>query len=278
MKDALLNLIHRHSINVLCVQEQWYNLGLLLRWNLALSSMEKYGTLADDDVFDFIEGWVKKVKKSVRDCAPHLCLLEVCEGLEESNMVGNINTIISLGIKVRQMTRKECMLDDESKGVSYRQLTYDEMKLFHLKMATEVHPPTSFVGTSILSSSGPKWCLSLTAETMRTILATKIMLGQPVKLTDSIDGAKIATVVRIALGATMVIAAVAGDCPYMRVKEATRIELEDIIVVQKMTLLAMYWDDLAATVPSHLPLSVTLTPTLSNTTTNEPELHGMIHL
>ena len=267
-----------------------------MRWNLALSTMEKYNTLAEDDVLDFTEGWVQKVKKCVQNSAPYLRLLDVCEGLEESNMVGNINTIISIGIKVKQKERKECLLEDSSYGISYRQLTYDEMKVFHLKMATEVILPTSYVSpvtpSTSASTSTPKLCGSLNAESVRTILATKILLGQPVKLADSVDGVKIASVVRIALGATMVIAAVGGDCPYVRSEEAKMIELEDVLVVQKMALLAMHWDELAVTVPSHssptLPLSLTRTPTPFNTATQEPEpeqkpeeqelhLHGMTH-
>lgn len=267
------------------VQEQWHNVGLLLRWNLALSTMEKYNALAEDDVLDFTEGWVQKVKKSVQNSAPYLCLLDVCEGLEESNMVGNINTIISIGVKVRQKGRKECLPEDSSYGISYRQLTYDEMKVFHLKMATEIILPTSYVSsmtrsTSIsisTSTSSPTLCGSLNAESVGTILATKILLGQPVKLTDSVDGEKIASVVRIALGATMVIAAVGGDCPYVRSEKARMIELEDVLVVQKMALLAMHWDELAVTVPSSLSLTCTPIPCNTATQEPEPELDGMTH-
>jgi hypothetical protein len=273
--------------------------------------MEKYDSLADCDVLSFTESWVRKVKSSVRDSAPYLRLLEVSEGMEESNMVGNINTIVSIGVRVRVKGYRECIPGDDSQGIAYRQLTYDEMKLFHLKMATEVMPPLPYEDTaassallsSDITSSTPKLCelhdanaadaastaATAHADAVRVILGTKIMLGQPVKLADSVDGDKTATVVRIALGATMVIAAVGSECPYVRAKEVSRMDLEDVLVVQKMGLLAMYWDDIVAKVPSNLspPLSSLLSPSLSLTLTRtpiscstiiqEPELHGMKH-
>jgi hypothetical protein len=274
--------------------------------------MEKYDSLADCDVLSFTESWVRKVKSSVRDSAPYLRLLEVSEGMEESNMVGNINTIVSIGVRVRVKGYRKCAPGDDSHGIAYRQLTYDEMKLFHLKMATEVIPPLPYENAAApsaflsrdITSSTPKLCelndftadahadataATAHADAMSVILGTKIMLGQPVKLADSVDGDKIATVVRIALGATMVIAAVGSDCPYVRAKEVTRMELEDVLVVQKMTLLAMYWEDIVAKVPSPLspPLSSLLSPSLSvslirtpiscSTIIQEPELHGMTH-
>lgn len=273
--------------------------------------MEKYDSLADCDVLNFTESWVRKVKSSVRDSAPYLRLLEVSEGMEESNMVGNINTIVSIGVRVRVKGYRECIPGDDSHGIAYRQLTYDEMKLFHLKMATEVKTPLPYENAAALSallssditSSTGKPCempdpsadadadaaATAHADAVRVILGTKIMLGQPVKLADSVDGDKIATVVRIALGATMVIAAVGSDCPYIRAKEVTRMELEDVLVVQKMRLLAMYWEDIVAKVPSPLssPLSSLLSPSLSlsltrtpiscSTIIQEPELHGMTH-
>jgi hypothetical protein len=235
--------------------------------------------------------------------------------MEESNMVGNINTIVSIGVRVRVKGYRECIPGDDSNGIAYRQLTYDEMKLFHLKMATEVIPPQPYENaatpsallSSDISSSTPKLrelndftadaaadahadaAATAHADAVRVILGTKIMLGQPVKLADSVDGDKIATVVRIALGATMVIAAVGNDCPSVRAKEVTRMELEDVLVVKKMRLLAMYWEDIVAKVPSPLspPLSSLLSPSLSlsltrtpiscSTIIQEPELHGMTH-
>jgi hypothetical protein len=278
--------------------------------------MEKYDSLADCDVLSYTESWVRKVKSSVRDSAPYLRLLEVSEGMEESNMVGNINTIVSIGVRVRIKGYRECTLGDDSHGIAYRQLTYDEMKQFHLKMATEVIPPLPYERTaapsgllsSDITSSTPKLpelndftadahadahaaatAATAHADAVRVILGTKIMLGQPVKLADSVDGDKIATVVRIALGATMVTAAVGSDCPYVRAKEVTRMELEDVLVVKKMSLLAMYWEDIVAKVPSplspplssllspSLSLSVTRTPISCSTIIQEPELHGMTH-
>lgn len=267
--------------------------------------MEKYDSLADCDILYFTESWVRKVKSSVRDSAPYLRLLEVSEGMEESNMVGNINTIVSIGVRVRVKGYRKCLPGDDTHGIAYRQLTYDEMKLFHLKMATEVIPPLPYECTAapsalrssdITSSTAkPYELLDLTADAdtdadaVRVILGTKIMLGQPVKLADSVDGDMIATVVRIALGATMVIAAVGSECPYIRAKEVTRMELEDVLIVQKMRLLAMYWEDIVAKVPCPLspPLSSLVSPSLSLSLTRTPitcttiiqelELHGMTH-
>ena len=279
---------------------QWCNIGLIMRWTLGLNSMENYTKIPIEKIKKITENWVTGVKESVSGC-PFLSLLEVGEGLMEGNMVGDINTIISFGVNIIENDK-------------YRELNFDEMKIFHKLMTLSVPVPASVsesVSVSVsgtvsvlTSSSSPSTVLSTTDSIINNevrsrieeVLATKIMLGQPVKLaepvmqthtvsgTESVAGTgsgsglgsvsgtgsvsvrtvrTVGTVVRIALGATMVIEAVRES-----ENNIEKMRLEDAVVVEKIHLLAKYWKEINSPPPPlTLTPTTTLTPPLSTTPT-----------
>jgi hypothetical protein len=149
------------------LEKPWFNIGAVLRWNVGLSVIESYAAISEDKVLNFTQSWVKDVKKMVVSSIPsssvnplsYLTLLEVTEGLLEGNGVGHTNTIISIGVSIEEK-------NDE--GSHLRPLSFDEMKVYHLRMTQELHVPEH---------------LKLEDRLIKA-LKTKIMLGQPVKLAD----------------------------------------------------------------------------------------------
>jgi hypothetical protein len=263
-------------ITIIFEQKQWFNAGLILRWNLGLSTMEKYSKLKEEDVLKFTRNWVNEVKESVRAASPYISLLEVSEGVAEGNMIGDVNTIISFSVKV---------LESKVQGPPvYRQLSFEEMKLFHLKMTLSVSLPSTPHSTSDIPAHD-----HLELEEIKEALGTRVMLGQPVKLADPSGvgggggiggggiggggiggGESVGTVVRIALGATMVISAFSeeGAADTALHCSIERIRREDAMVIRKMVLLAQHWDEIVAPVPlpAPVPVSVPVVPAASHIT------------
>ena len=251
-------------------ESQWYNAGLILRWTLGVNSMERYSKIPTEKVLDFTEQWVRGVTGLVGGTggvggvgSEYLSLLSVTEGVSEGNMVGDVNTIVSFGVNVAVTA------GSGGSDKTNRQLTFDEMKVFHMKMTLAVPVPHSLLSapptppappsTSPSSSTSPPTTESNhTLGDIKRILGTRIMLGQPVKLAEPSGSLSCSgTVVRIALGATMVIDA----CTLMTANTGSdasmsagisiessieRMKREDEIVVDKMILLAKYWEEISA--------------------------------
>jgi hypothetical protein len=166
----------------------------------------------------FTQSWVEGVKRLVVTSIPstqpslnplsYLTLLEVTEGLLEGNMLGDTNTIISIGVSIEEQN---------DAGLHLRPLSFDEMKVYHLRMTQDLYVPDH---------------LKLEARHLKA-LKTKILLGQPVKLADEPTPQTVSTVVRIALGADMVVKAYTDKNGYD--------DYEDQLVVEKMRCLAKYW-------------------------------------
>jgi hypothetical protein len=229
--------------------------------------MEKYSNLKEEDVLHFTRNWVKEVKESVGASSPYISLLDVSEGVAEGNMIGDVNTIISFAVNV---------LESKVHGPPvYRPLSFEEMKLFHLNMTLSVSLPCTRHATSDIPAHG-----HLEIEEMREALGTRVMLGQPVKLADPSGmagggiggGESVGTVVRIALGATMVLSALSEDgegaADTAHNSSIERIRREDAMVIRKMVLLAQHWDEVVASVLLHAPASesVSVAPTASHIT------------
>jgi hypothetical protein len=234
--------------------------------------MEKYSNLKEEDVLHFTRNWVKEVKESVGASSPYISLLDVSEGVAEGNMIGDVNTIISFAVNV---------LESKVHGPPvYRPLSFEEMKLFHLKMTLSVSLPCTRHATSDIPAHG-----HLEIEEMREALGTRVMLGQPVKLAGPSGmagggiggggiggGESVGTVVRIALGATMVLSALSeegeGAADTAHNSSIERIRREDAMVIRKMVLLAQHWDEVIASVllPAPVSESVSVAPTASHIT------------
>ena len=287
------------------ISSQWYNAGSVLRWTVGLNSMEEYSSLLPDDVINYTKNWVSDVRKLVCDGAPHLSLLDVNEGILEGYMAGDVNSIISIGVNIIENN-------------TYRQLNFEEMKIFHQKMTLAIPVPNSAYVTALKSSTVP---IILDRKRMKAVLETSIMLGQPVKLAElnedsasrSISGddknkngskgdgeraseqgsergsgGGIGCVVRIALGATMVIDALnlskqtqsvpvgdklQGTSPVKvnggmkdennKIDNVMRMKLEDALIIEKMLLIAKNWYEITDTSPPPLPSSLPLSSSSS---------------
>ena len=130
-------------------ESQWYNAGLILRWTLGVNSMERYSKIPTEKVLDFTEQWVRGVTGLVGGTggggggggggSEYLSLLSVTEGVSEGNMVGDVNTIVSFGVNVAVTA------GSGGGDKTNRQLTFDEMKVFHMKMTLAVPVPHSLL-------------------------------------------------------------------------------------------------------------------------------------
>lgn len=229
--------------------KNWFNLGLHLRWDVSLSIMERYAVLNTKLVTEFTKLWVSHVKRLVQRHGPLLTLLEHKEGVHEKNNmcgenVGDVNTIVSIALQVVEQSEGEI--------VKLRSLNVDEYKEFH----------------RLMTLSLPK------INAADQDVEAKVMLGQPVKLADSVYS----SILRIALGADMVIKAleasgslesVSEDYLLVQLQQAfssdyamysadnvfyapiQSIMREDAVVVRKMMQLCQHWTALStATSPS----------------------------
>ena len=102
------------------------------------------------------------------------------------------------------------------------------------------------------------------SDVCRTVaVKPEVMLGQPVKLaetaTEGGGGVGVGTVVRIALGATMVIAALTHTAHTPQDSVRT-MQIEDQLVVQKMVILAEHWGAISSPPPSLAPTTHVTTP------------------
>lgn len=212
--------------------------------------MERYSSLPEGAVEAFTRTWVEEVKESVRAAGPHLVLLETESGLLDEDMVGGVNTIVSIGLKVRDATA-----NTDTHSGTLKHLSFDEMKLFHLKMTLAVPLPSSLI--SALTDAE--------AERHRAVLGAQVMLGQPVKLAETVPegegGVGVGTVVRIALGATMVIAALTHNTHTQAQDSVHAMQIEDQLVVQKMVMLAEHWGAIASPPIPLAPVPTTLVST-----------------
>jgi hypothetical protein len=217
----------------------WVNLGLHLRWCCGVNLMERYSALSRDAVETFTVKWMARVKELVERQAPYLRVLpeHTVQGdsgtvAMHGDMVGAVSGIVSIVVSVVDSDAV-----DEARAASsafsgfkhlikltshttatpaksmpftpMRALNFDECKVFHRLLTEE-----SEVGTA-------------------TELSLRCMLGQPVKLADNGFA-----VVRIALGADMVVRALEGANCSAQIEDILR---EDDAVVSKMAGLARSW-------------------------------------
>jgi hypothetical protein len=142
------------------------NTGLWLRWHCSLEIMERFWELPRVDVDAYARDWVSEAKDLVRSCHPYLKLVETALPCDQGFMYGGTNTIVSLALYSS---------GDGAGGSSLSPLDLDESKLFHKEL--------SCVGVD----------------------SVKIMIGQPVQLHSNKEASGPQCVVRLALGADMVL-------------------------------------------------------------------------
>jgi hypothetical protein len=218
------------------------NMGLMLRWHSALSNMEayadvysKYGPGSQDVLLEaFVSRWRRGVGELLKKYAPAVMPFDVQEGLQDSGaMLGDVNTIVSFTIRVKEDE------NDDSDSAPRRCLSLEESKAFYhmMTLPVTIHPRKE----NIAGQDFGKYHFSTHHS---EILQTPMMLGQPVKLSPT------TTILRIALGADMVIKAF-NDPTFSARPSMDRVErlVEDMLVtdakvVAKIALMAEHWNDL----------------------------------
>lgn len=133
----------------------WVNFPLALRWHVALDVMERFNKIPTETIKSFTMYWISAVKKLVANAHPYLQLVEVNYTPDDSahsraldvcrsygsEMVGDVNSIVSVAIHV-------------ANGSAFRHLTVDESKLFFEKM-TNMNGVVYMLGQPVkLSASG----------------------------------------------------------------------------------------------------------------------------
>jgi hypothetical protein len=231
----------------LAQDNDWVNFGLHLRWSCAVDVMERYAALRQEEVAQFTAQWVERVKSLVSAQGPFLRLLPepADSAAMHADMVSGVSGIVSVVVSV---VDAEALAESQSAAMAFsgfghlikpsmpspspdatsiplRVLNFDECKEFHLRLSQESHGCAGAHGQTVTPVGAPVRC----------------MLGQPVKLADSGF-----TVVRIALGADVVVSALENNSDGDSCK-LDSILREDEAVVTKMALVARNWHSTHAT-------------------------------
>lgn len=216
----------RHEVNprysVLCSQlAEWENRGLLLRWASALTHMEAVKSIPKAKLETFVRRWVADVRDDVRNRWPYLGLLPDQGGVPPCRVLGGINTIVALMVRVP-------LSYAGPDGNPEDALSYDNLRLFHRLLTEDI------------SKLLPR---DLALEE-RALARYRVLFGQPVKLGGASYG-----IIRIALGADMLIETFCrGSPPKAREMDATeessalsRLLAQDRLAVDKCCLMARHW-------------------------------------
>lgn len=193
------------------VHPQWNNIGLLFRFHCALPILEAYSYLKPSDILSFTQSWVTHLIDLINNDFSSSIKLVEANNSKTNIMYGNLNTVISFSVFV----------DDENNLGSKRFLTFDELKLFHQKIGIPF-----LIDKDENSNSGNN-----------IITSRRIMLGQPVKLSEKTSY----TVIRIALGANMVVDALSSSTFVEIGLAVNKIFQADLIILKKIDLLAKNW-------------------------------------
>ena len=178
----------------------WTNFPLTLRWHCALATMERYRALNPSHVDRFVEYWVAELRNIISLAAPYLEVIKSDYESDDLALAYNDEMPANVNSVVSLLVR----ICDRGE---MRVCSFEELKRLFEALA-----------------NGER---------------TKIMLGQPVKL--SSQGGL--SVLRIALGADMVIAALENnsDDPVTHTKTINSILEDDRHVVSRMVDVLKSW-------------------------------------
>ncbi len=240
-----------HLRALLAVDSNWLNFGLHLRWVCCVDVMTRYAALPRERVERFTRLWTQRVRELVSQQSPFLRVLSEAEGTNNANAESTpaISGIVSVVVSVvdteaieeraasdgnnflipgfgQYVNGKKVSLPvapavvDTSVPAPMRLLNFDQCKEFHRLMTLENSHAQDAHQAVLLQPAVPIRC----------------MLGQPVKLADNGFA-----VVRIALGADMVLQALEHSNGDEESDEVEAILRQDDAVVTKMALLAKNW-------------------------------------
>jgi diaminopimelate decarboxylase len=195
------------------IHPKWSNIGLLFRFHCALPILEAYSSLKPSDILSFTQSWVNHTVDLINNEFSSSIKIVKANNSKANLMYGNLNTVISFSIYV----------DDEDSN-NKKFLTFDELKTFHQK-----------IGIPFLIDNNDN-----NDSINNTISNTRIMLGQPVKLSETTGYA----VIRIALDANMLVDAL-SSISFVEIGFAVnKIFQEDLLVLKKIDLLAKHWNQM----------------------------------
>lgn len=127
------------------------NVGLFLRWKLALKTMLEYAAIPNEYIQLTSEVWVNNVRSMVKKESPYLQLLSV------ESEYNAVNTIVSIGIAI----------PEEGSSDRFRFLSMDEAKVLHFDM---------FQGSTPLTMLGQPVKISDKHSIVRIALGADIVL------------------------------------------------------------------------------------------------------
>jgi diaminopimelate decarboxylase len=182
----------------------WTNPGLTLRWWGGVTNMEAFCSLPSALVESFSRAWVDDVRKSVMGKSPFLELFDVSPGNYADQMLGEVNTIVSIIINV----------PDSARDGKLRRLSLDESKMFHRVM-------------------------SVSTASSDDISQVQACIGQPVKLSSSSIVLRIALgadIVLSALGSSQ-------NCDELALSsQISNVFAGNLLTVNKMHYIAKNWN------------------------------------
>lgn len=234
----------------LAVDNNWLNFGLHLRWASSLDVMARYAALPRDRVERFTRLWTQRVRELVAHQSPFLRVLPDAEendvaAADRSNAItGIVSVVVSVAdiekigdraasdgnnflipgfgqyVNGKKVTIPVAPAVSAPVSAPMRLLNFDQCKEFHRLMTLEDAHVSDAHRAVLVQPAVPVRC----------------MLGQPVKLADNGFA-----VVRIALGADMVLQALEHTKDEEDCEEIEAILRQDDAVVTKMALLAKNW-------------------------------------
>jgi hypothetical protein len=188
------------------------NLGLLLRWQMALYQIERYHNIPEADRDRIVKDWMDQFADVVKSKAsPAVNLFEDIEGCSTTDAIVGCGMIKTRTINMLELKKRIGVDDDGTE--QWGHLTLDEMKKVHTLMATDVSGKDGMPEDPVL--------------------AKRIFIAQPVALTKEF------VIIRTAIGAPLVNriqAAEEGD-----VEDLAEVWREDEAVIDKLHALLCAW-------------------------------------
>lgn len=119
------------------------NIGLILRWNCALSTMEQFSRIPSSFLDLFVVNWVSHMKQTIQKHEPFISVFENCgeDGNQNgAEMPGQRCSIISFVVRA------------PNRFGQLENLGFEEMKKFHFEMTQSKFGPCCFLGQPVLLS------------------------------------------------------------------------------------------------------------------------------
>ena len=238
-----------HLRALLTADNNWLNFGLHLRWACCVDVMTRYAALPHDRVERFTRLWSQRVRELVAQQSPFLRVLPDAEGAsaDSTNAITGIVSVVVSVVDIETIEERAAsdgnnfLIPGFGQYVNGKKVTLPvapaaavatsvstPMRLLNFDQCKEFHRLMTLENSHAQDAHG--------AVLVQPAVQVRCMLGQPVKLADNGFA-----VVRIALGADMVLQALEYSKDDEECDEIEAILRQDEAVVTKMALLAKNW-------------------------------------